>query len=270
MSLRKQTFSGLLWTFMDTFLLKGLVFVASLLLARLLGPTEFGLVGMVTVFVAIGTSLADSGLSASIIRTKDADDSDFSTVFYLNFGMSFLIYALLYLSAPLIADFYRQDILKDIVRLYCLSFIFSAFSAIQIALLNRDMAFKKLMQLNIPGTLVGIAVGLILAYSGYGVWSIVWMYLSTQIVQSLLLWLTSSWKPSLTFDKLKMSYHYKFGYKLMLSGLLNTVFQNIYKVVIGRFFPVQTLGYYERAYSFNQYPVTTLTGVISKVTYPLL
>lgn len=270
MSLRKQASSSLLWTFMDSFFLKGLSFIASLILARILGPEEFGLIGMISVFIAVGISMVDSGLSASIIRTKNADNSDYSTVFYLNLLMSFLTYGLLFLSAPYIAQFYNQDILINIIRLYCLSFIISAFSAVQLAILNRDMHFKKIMRYNIPGTVIGVIIGVSMGYLGYGVWSIVWLYLSTQIVQSVVLWGNSNWKPSLLFSREKMNFHYGFGYKLMLSALIDTVFRNIYNILIGKFFSVQILGFYERAKSFNDYPVTILTNIISKVSYPLL
>src|SRR5690606_19634638 len=233
MSLKKQTLSGIIWTFTDTFVLKGMSFFASIILARLLGPTEFGLIGMISVFIAIGTSLVDSGLSASIIRTKDADDSDFSTVFYLNLMMSVAVYGLLFFTAPWIADFYGHDILVPIIRLYCFSFVISAFSAIQTALLHKEMQFTTISQYNVPGTVIGVIVGISLGYLGYEVWSIVWMYLSTQLIHSLILWGFSKWKPSLTFSKEKLKYHYGFGYKLMLSGLLDTGFRNIYNVIIG-------------------------------------
>lgn len=270
MSLKKQTLSGLIWTFLDTFFVSGISFLAMIYIARILGPEEFGLIGMITVFIAIGTSLVDSGLSSSIIRTKEADNSDFSTVFFLNLGMSLLVYLLLFLSAPLIADFFNQEILTGIIRLYCFSFIISAFSAVQLAQLNRSMGFKRIMQYNIPSTITGVVVGITLSLNGYGVWSIVWMQLSKQFVQSVMLWTFSKWKPTFTFSKEKMKFHYGFGYKLMLSGLLNTVFDNIYNIIIGKYHSVQSLGYFERARAFNIYPVSILTDIISKVTYPLL
>lgn len=270
MSLKKQTFSGIIWTVADTFFLKGLTFIASIVLARLLGPTEFGLIGMVSVFIAVGIIMVNSGLSSSLIRTKNADDSDFTTVFYLNLAISVLVFVLFYIVAPYIAQFYAQEILTDIIRLYCFSFVISAFSAVQLAILNKNMQFRRIMLINIPGTVIGVILGISLGYLGYGVWSIVWMYLSTQLINSFILWVFSDWKPSLIFSFEKMKYHFGFGYKLLLSGLLNTVFSNMYNVVIGRFFTVQSLGYFERARTFNEYPVTILTGVIDKVTYPLL
>jgi O-antigen/teichoic acid export membrane protein len=268
--LRKQTFLGLIWTFADTFLVRGISFIATIFIARLLGPSEFGLIGMISVFIAIGTSLVDSGLSSSLIRTQDADDTDFSTVFYLNLGMSFLVYIVLFLAAPYIAFFYNQPILTNVIRLYCFSFLISAFSSIQLAILDKEMQFRKMMLYNIPGVIIGVSVGISLGYLGYGVWSIIWMYLTTQIIQSLILWTCSKWKPSRTFSREKMSYHYGFGYKLMLSSLLDTVFKNIYNILIGKFFSVKSLGFYERANTFNEYPVSILTTIIARVSYPLL
>ena len=270
MTLKQKALSGVVWTFTDTFLVKGLSFLAMLFLARWLGPKEFGLIGMIAVFIGIGTSLIDSGLSSSIIRTKNANDSDFSTVFYMNIGMSILVYMLLFFIAPYIADFYQQDILINVIRVYCLSFIISAFSAIQLAILNKTMQFKRLMILNIPSTIIGVIVGLSMGYYNYGVWSIVAMYLTTQLFLSLLLWITSSWKPSLSFSRERLKYHYAFGYKLMLSGLLDQIFTNSYNILIGKYFPVQMLGYFERAKRFNDYPALTITGIIGKVSYPML
>lgn len=270
MSLKRKTFSGLLWTFIDTFLLKGLSFIATIVLARLLGPAEFGLIGMIAVFIAIGISMVESGMSASLIRVRDATNADYSTVFYLNIIASCIIYCIFFLTAPFIADFYDQQVLTVIIRVYCLSFVFSAFSNVQLAILTRHMQFKKIMLLNLPGTLLGVVVGLILGYQGFGVWSIVMMYLTTQLVLSILLWIFSDWHPTRVFSKEKMNLHFNFGYKLMLSGLLDTIFKNIYNIVIGKFFSVQSLGFYDRSNTLAEYPVSTITGIINKVSYPLL
>lgn len=270
MSLKKQTLSGLVWTVTDTFIFRGSAFLASIYLARILGPAEFGLIGMISIFVAIGTSLVDSGLSTSLIRTKDADDKDFSTVFYLNLGLSAIVYLFIYFLAPYVAQFYRQEILIAIMRLYCLSFIITAFSAVQLARLNAEMNFKKITILGIPGTILGIIVGVVLGNLGYGAWSIVMMYLTTQVVRSISLWISSKWRPTLTFSTVKAKYHYGFGYKLMLSGLINTTFNYIYNILIGRFYSPQTLGHYERSRALNDYPSSVLTGVITRVTYPIL
>lgn len=270
MSLKKQALSGVVWTFADTFLIRGFSFVAMIFLARWLGPADFGLIGMIAVFIAIGSSLTDSGMTNSLIRTKDPDQSDYSTVFIVNLIMSLLVYAIVYIAAPFIADFFGHAILVDVIRLYCLIFLIIAFSAVQLAILTKEMNFRKITIINLPSTLIGVAVGLYLGYNDYGVWSIVWMYLTTSGIKSILLWLTSNWKPKVQFSKTKFKYHYSFGYKLMLSGLLDTVFRNVYNILIGKYFSAQTLGYYERSKQFSEYPSSTLTGIIGKVSYPLL
>ncbi len=267
---KKQTISGLFWTFADSFLLRGISFIGTLVIARILGPTEFGIIGMISIFIAIGTSLVDSGMSSSIIRTQNADDNDYSTVFYLNLFISFTVFIILFILAPYIAGFYSQPILTNVIRLYCLSFVISAFSSIQIAILDKEMQFRKMMLYNIPGVIIGVILGISLGYLGYGVWSIVWMYLSIQLIQSIVLWIFSKWKPSRTFSKEKMKYHYSFGYKLMLSSLIDIVFKNIYNILIGKYFSVKSLGFYERANTFNEYPVSILTNIISRVSYPLM
>lgn len=246
------------------------MFIAMILLARWIGPEDFGLIGMIAVFVAIGKSLTDSGMTNSLIRTKEPDQSDYSTVFIVNIVMSLLVYVIVYFTAPFIANFFGYKILINIIRIYCLLFLIIAFSAVQLAILTKRMEFKKITKINFPSTLFGVTIGLYLGYNNYGVWSVVWMFLSTELVRSVLLWLFSNWKPKFIFSIIKFKFHFKFGYKLVLSGLLDTVFKNIYNILIGKYFSAQMLGFYERSKQFSEYPSATLTGVISKVTYPML
>ena len=268
-SLRKMTLSGLIWTFIETFFVRGFSLIATIIFARLLSPADFGTLGMISIFIAVGTSLIDSGLTSSLIRTPATTNEDYSTIFFLNLAISILVYTILFFLAPFIAAFYNQPVLVNIIRIYCLSFIISSFSSIQLTILTKEMRFRTLTLSNLPGTILGVAVGIILAYCKAGLWSIVGMYLTIQFIQTVLLWLVSKWKPSLLFSKEKMKFHYNFGYKLMLSGLLDTFFRNIYNVIIGKFFSIQTLGYYDRANTFNDYPVTLITSIITKVSYPL-
>lgn len=269
-SLRKKTLSGLLWTVLDTFVLRGMSFLSTVVLARWLGPEEFGLIGMIAVFIAVGSTIMDSGMSASLIRMKSPQEKDYSTVFLLNLGLSMTFYLVIFIAAPFIADFYKQPVLTDLVRVYALSFVIGALSAVQLAILNNRMEFKRIMKQNMPGTIMGVVAGVTMGYIGFGVWSIVIMYLTTQTVQTLVLWLRSDWKPTFAFSNESAKFHFGFGYKLMLSGLLNTVFQNIYNIIIGRFYSVRELGFFERSKAFNDYPVSVLTTVMTKVTYPLL
>lgn len=255
---------------MDTFVLRGMSFLSTIVLARWLGPEEFGLIGMIAVFIAIGTTIMDSGMSASLIRMKNPKDSDYSTVFLLNMGLSAVFYLIIFVGAPYIADFYSQPILKNVVRIYAISFIISALSAVQLAILNNRMEFRRIMKQNMPGTIIGVSTGIALGYYGFGIWSIILMYLTTQLIQSFILWIKSDWKPTFSFSIDRAKFHFGFGYKLMLSGLLSTVFQNIYNIIIGRYYSVRELGFFERAKAFNDYPVNLLTTVMAKVTYPLL
>lgn len=270
MSLKKKTFSGLIWTALDAVFVRALVFIAMIFLARWIGPAGFGLVGMIAIFIAIGKKLTDSGMSKSLIRAKETVEADYSTVFFINIMMSLAVYLIIYIAAPYIANFFDQMILIDLIRAYCLIFLLIALSAVQLAILTKEMNFRKITKINFPSTLIGVFIGLYLGYTGYGVWSIVWMYLSIELIRTVLLWSFSGWKPKFIFSTSKFKYHYKFGYKLMLSGLLDTVFKNIYNVLIGRYFSVQILGFYERSKQFSQYPSTMLTGIIGKVTYPML
>lgn len=270
MSIKQKTISGLIWTFTDTFLVRGMSFIASLILARLIGPEEFGLIGMITIFMAMGVSLVDGGMTSSIIRTKKTDNRDYSTVFYVNLGVSIIVYVILFVLAPYISAFYNQNVLTNIIRIYCLSFITSAFSAVQLAILNKEMNFRSIVKCNAPATLIGSLVGVYLGIHNYGVWSIVIMFLCIQIITSMLLWYFSSWRPTLLFSFEKLKLHFKFGYKLMLSGLLDIIFNNSYNVIIGKMFPVQILGYYERSKTLSDYPSTTISGVLGRVTYPMM
>ena len=270
MTLKKQTFFGLLWTFTDAFFVKGIMFFAMILLARWIGPTDFGLIGIIAVFIAIGRSLTDSGMTNSLIRTKNPEQADYSTVFIVNIIMSLLVYVIVYIIAPFIADFFGYKILINIIRIYCILFLIIAFSAVQLAILTKRMEFKKITKINFPSTLVGVSIGLYLGYHDYGVWSIVWMYLSTEFVRSVLLWLFSNWKPRLIFSSTKFKFHFKFGYKLVLSSLLDIVFKNLYNLLIGKYYSAQTLGFYERSKQFCEFPSSSLTAIISKVAYPML
>lgn len=269
MSLKRKTISGLIWTFSQQFGAQGIGFVVSVVLARILMPEDFGLIGMIAVFMAIGQTLVDGGLSQSLIRTDNVSNTDLSTVFIFNLIGSLVIYGLVYLFAPLIANFYHQEILINILRVYALSFIINAFSTIQFTILTKNLDFKSQLLVTIPSLIVAGVVGVILAYRGFGVWSLVYMMLIRSGLISLQLWIRSEWKPSFLFSWSSFKYHFHFGYKLTLSGLLDTIFKNIYQIVIGRFFAPAQVGFYTRADSLKQLPVSNMSNALSKVTYPI-
>lgn len=270
MSLKKQALSGVVWTFINLFLTRGASFISTVYLAKILGPADFGLLGMIAIFIGIGTTLIDSGLSASLIRSVDVDEKDFSTVFYTNLGLSLFIYFCAFSIAPYVASFYNQQVLTDIIRVYCIGFVISASAAIHTAILTKQLEFKKLTQYQVPATVISISIGLILANFGYGVWSLVWMFLVNQIVRSIVFWYKTNWRPTFVFNLDKLKKHFGFGYKLTLSSLLNTGFVNVYNILIGKYYAVDILGYFERSKTFQHYIVSTLTDVVANVSYPLL
>lgn len=267
--LRKKAVSGVFWTFLQLFGKQGLGFFVSIALARILMPEDFGLIGMLSVFMSIGQSLVDSGLTQSIIREKHPTQQDYSTVFFVNLAGSVVMYVLMYVSAPYIAGFYKQDVLTDIVRIYCLSFIVNAFSAVQFTRLTKGMDFKTQMIITIPSFIIAATFGLYFAYTGNGVWSLVYMHLIQSLASTIQVWIRSKWTPSFIFDKERFMYHFRFGYRLTISGLLNTIFSNIYIIIIGRFFSAAQVGFYNRASTLKSLPVTNISSALNKVTYPL-
>lgn len=269
MSLSKQARSGMVWTFAQQFGNQLVGFVVSLILARILMPEEFGLIGMIAVFIAIGNSLLDAGLTQSLIRSKDPDQEDLSTVFFFNLIASILIYWVIFFLAPLIAGFYGQPMLTPILRVFCITFVVSAFSAVQLARLTKAMNFKTQTLVAIPATIIGGIVGIVMAYSGFGVWSLVWSSIITSALSAIQLWIYSRWTPSFIFSVPKFKSHFNFGYKLTLSGLLDQIFNNIYIIVIGKYFSAAQVGFYTRAETMKQLPVTNISSALNKVTYPL-
>lgn len=232
-------------------------------------PEEFGLIGMLAVFMALGNSLVDSGMSSSLIRTQDADERDFSSVFFINITASIVIYFVLFFSATHIANFFHQPTLSEIVKVYCLSFIIRAISSIQYVRLTILMDFKTQTVLRLPALAISSVIGLILAYRGYGVWSLVYMQLANVTLESILIWFQVKWRPSFILDWKRLKRHFNFGYKLTLSGIIDTVYGNIYHIIIGKYFAAAQLGFYTRAQAMRQLPVSNISSALNQVTYPL-
>lgn len=270
MNLQRAAFSGLLYSALDLLFTKGSVFLTSLYLARILGPAQFGLISLITIFISVGTILVDSGFSASIIRSNDVSETDYSTIFFTNIIIAFVIYLIFFLIAPYIASFYKQHSLTDIIRVFCLTFILNAFSSVQTALLIKKLNFKKVMIFNLPSNTAGAIVGILLVHKGFGIWSVIFMYITSQFVYSSIVWYFSSWRPKFIFSIESLKSHFDFGSKLMLSALLNTFFENIFNVILGKYYNSRIAGYYERAKTLNEYPVILIATILSKVAYPML
>ena len=239
-------------------------------MTRLLSPEDFGVVAIMTIFIAVGEALLEGGMGQSLIQDEDCDDTDFSTVFFMNMGMSLVLYAMLFFASPWIASFFSRPILVPLIRVYGLVYVISASMSVQRSILRKRMQFKKLTFSDLPGTALGAICGIFMAYNGYGVWSLIGLQLSSKGLRSVFLWISSSWYPSIKLSKDKFLKHWNFGYKLMVSNIIGSTFRELNSFFIGRWFSVTMLGFYGRARSLTYYPINTVTQIIAKVSYPLL
>ena len=269
MSFKKKALSGVFWSSIQSFGTQAVSFVISIILARLLLPEEFGVIAMIAVFMGVGNMLLDAGLGQSLIRTKDPTEEDYSTVFFFNLGGSLVVYTIIYFSAPWIACFYKQELLIDIIRWYSVVIVINSFSMIHITRLTKQVDFKTQMKVSLPATVLSGILGMFLAFKGHGVWSLVWMAIFKSILDLLFLFYQTKWLPSLVFHIEKFKYHFSFGYKLTLSGLLDIVFNNAYHIIIGKYYQPAILGFYDIANNMKNLPIQTLSTIVSRVTYPI-
>lgn len=270
MSLKDKTISGLFWSFSEIIANQGIRFFIQIVLARLLLPEDFGIIAMITVFVAISQSILDSGFKNALIREPNSSQTDYSTVFYFNLTMSFILYILLFLFAPHIGRFYDNLQLILVLRVLSVVIIINAFGLIQRVILIKNIDFKKQTKINIFSSLVSGITAIILALTGYGVWSLVYQILLMQFLQSLILSISNKWIPSLVFSIDSFKRFFNFGWKLLASDLLNTIYKNVYYLIIGKFFNLSTLGYYTNAQKFRDVTSNSITKAVEKVSYPVL
>lgn len=269
MSLKKQALSGVFWSAIQLFGTQGISLVVSIILARLLLPAEFGLIAMLGIFMGLAATLINSGLTSSLIRSENLDEEDYSTVFYFNLVVSCILYALFVFIAPFIAAFYEQPVLTAVVRAYSVTFIINSFSAVQITRLNKILDFKTQMKVSIPSIIIGSGLGIAMAYSGFGVWSLVWSAIIQSLASTVQFWFYAKWKPLFIFNVKKFKYHFNYGVKLMFSGILDIIYTNAYTIIIGKFFAPAQVGFYNRAEALQMYPVGTINGIIARVAFPL-
>lgn len=269
-SLKQKTTKGLFWSSVERFSNQGVSFIFSIILARILAPSDFGIVAMIGIFFAVAQSFVDSGFSNALVRKTDRREEDLSTCFYFNIGVGIVAYIVLFLIAPFIADFYNQPILSPIIRITGFGVVLNSLCVVQQALFTIKIDFKSQAKVTLSATIISGIVGVVLAYQGYGVWALVWQGVVMSLVRMGLLWLMSKWRPKAGFSK--DSFHYLFGYgsKLLASGLLDTIYNNIYPIVIGKFYSPAQLGNYSRALSFAQLPSSNITSILQRVTFPVL
>lgn len=269
-SLKNKTVKGVAWSGIDNVVQIGVVFVVSIVLARLLTPDDYGLIGIITIFTTICQTLINGGFSSALIRKKDIKEDDYNTVFIVNLVMSLLLYGVVYLCSPMIADFFHREELVELTRVTSLGIIIVALAIVQQAQLTKRIDFKTQTKITLISSLTSGAIGIGLALLGYGVWALVAQGLSNQTIRSLLYWIYNKWIPKLRFSKNSFHELFGFGWKMMLSGLLDTIWKDLYQVVVGKFYSSATLGQYTRAKQFSTLFSSNLTNVIQRVTYPVL
>ncbi len=268
--LKDKTAKGIGWSFADTLSSTGILAIVNIVLARILSPSEFGIVGMTAFFITLSTSLTDGGFSGALIRKKNVDQNDFNTVFYTQLLISILLYLILFFTAPYIAVFFKTPILSSVIRILSLSIIISAFTAVQKVILFRKIDFKTQTIVSLVSSLTCGTVGIVMALKGYGVWSLVVLQLSRMFVSSLMFWILSSWKPSFSFSVRSFKEMFSFGGKLLATSLISNFWNEATSVIIGRFYNTTQLGYYSRADKFRNMVTSAVGMVMQRVSYPVL
>lgn len=270
MSLKDKTITGVKWSAFNSFATQIVGFIISIVLARLLSPSDYGITGMVGIFFGISGVFIGGGFGAALVRKKDRTREDYSTVFYYNVGMSLLFYILLFLIAPWIAQFYKMPILIPITRVSALGVIFGALGGVQASQFSIKLDFKTPTKVAIISLSISGTIGIILAFLKFGVWALVFQGLISSLTTTILYWIYSSWKPLPLFSKKSFTYLFGFGSKLMVTSLMDVVYMNAFPLIVGKFFSASQLGLYTRSESLAQLPATTITGIVQKVTFPVL
>ena len=268
-SLKQQTISGMLWTSLQRFGTMGISFISNIVLARLLTPDDYGCIGMLAIFIVIANTFVDGGFATALIRKKGATKTDFSTIFYWNMVIAALCYMLLYIFSPNIASYYHIPLLSDVLRLQGIVLIINALSVVQLNILRKGLNFKKLSYIQIFSTIVSVVVAIVLAYNGYGVWTLVIQQIVNSLVQTLILWFTTSWYPSLCFSFKSLRDLFAYGSYILLSELMNNVCFNIQGLIIGRKYSAMDMGYYSQAKKLETIPTQSISSIVSMVTFPI-
>lgn len=266
----KTIISSLVFKLLERCGYQGVAFVVQIILARLLDPTDYGVLTILTVFIAVSQVFVQSGLNTALIQRKDVTDKDFSSVFYISLTISVVIYGGLFFSAGFIADFYKMPQLKNILRVLALILIPGAFNSIQNAKIAREMRFKQLMFCTFGAVIVSGTVGITMAYMGFGVWALVWQQLSNQISICILMLFVVKWRPKFVCEINRVKVLFSFGWKLLCSSLIDTIYQNLQSLVIGKKYDSGTLGYFNRGRQFPDLIITNINGAIQSVMLPAL
>lgn len=268
--LKEKTVRGVGWSAIDSVASQGVTFFVGLVLARLLSPSEYGLIGIITIFISISNTIVDSGFSNSLIRKPRITEDDYSTTFVFNLILSVVMYSILYIAAPGIAIFFHQEQLVPLTRVLGIVVIVNSLAIVQRTKLVREINFKRQARISVISSTLSGLLGIISAYLGAGVWALVTQQISRQIVNAAGLWISAKWIPSLNFSSESFKYQFQFGWKLLLSQLLNTIWNESSHLVIGRCYSSATLGQYSRAQQFSSLFSSNMTAIIQRVSFPVL
>jgi O-antigen/teichoic acid export membrane protein len=268
-SLKQKSIDGVFWSLLEKFGIQFIKLFLGIILARLLTPADYGMIGMITIFISLSLTFIDSGFGLAYIQKQDANEKDASTIFYFNLIVSTLLYIVLWFSAPLISNFYGENQLIEIIRILSLVLIVNSFGMIQLTKLKKDVKFKKKTILIIFSTLISGSAGIIFALNGYGVWSLVIQTLTKASIESIGLWIFYKWRPQFYFSVKSLKSMFSFSAWSLITNLTSTFFENLYYIVIGKFFPAAQLGFYTKAKQFQQTLSKTTSNAVGTVAFPV-
>lgn len=267
---KSRIISSLLWKLMERGGTQGIQFIVQIILARLLAPSDYGLIALIVIFITIANVFVQSGLNTALIQKKDATEVDFSSVFYLSLLLASLLYIILFNAAPLIATFYNLPKLILVIRVLSITLFFGAINSIQNAVIAKKMQFKKLFYSGVGAIIVSGIVGIYLAYLGFGVWALVGQQLINQSITTMILWFTVKWRPRLLFSIKRVKSLFSFGWKLLVSSLLDTIYNNLRSLLIGKIYSPTQLAFYNRGQQFPSLIVSNIDSSIQSVMFPVL
>ena len=269
-SLQRKAAKGVAWSAIERFSVQGVNFLIQLILARLLLPSDYGLVGMLSIFINLAQIFVDSGFANALIQKKNCTNKDYSTVFLYNFVIALVLYAILFFCAPAISNFYNEPKLINVTRVISLTLVINAISIIQRTKLIKSLDFKSQAKVSVSSATLSGVLGIVLAYKGFGVWSLCFQQIANGVLQAIFYLVLVKWFPLLVFDKTSFKELFNFGYKLVLVNLINAIYKNLYTIVIGKKFTPEKVGLYAKAEQFVVFPSGNLGSLIIRVIYPLL
>lgn len=269
-SYKGKAVKGTFWSAVDAFLGQGVTFIVGIILARLLSPDEYGLIGICLIFNTVLNGIVDSGFSNALIRKKEVSNEDYNTMFITNLVISSVLYLMLFISSPFISDFFNRSELTSLIRVTGLVLFFNALSLTHSTILTKRIDFKTKTKASFVSAVLSGSIGIVMAYIGLGVWALVWQIVSKQLFYTLSLWILIRWWPAIRFSRKAFDYMWGFGWKLLVSGLLNNIWNQLYQVVVGKFYSPATLGQYSRSKDFASIFSSNLTSIVQRVSYPVL